>query len=65
MKEYIERKNGYESRGVEIQANTQNLGETLSNYKLLRIKYRCWGFDIKSGTFTTPLYSKQSPEGTL
>ena len=27
-------------------------------YRILQIRYRCWGFDIKSGAFTTPLYTK-------
>lgn len=58
MKEYFEKKNSYEARGVEIHANTENLGDTFGKYKILQIKYRCWGFDIKSGAFTTPLYTK-------
>ncbi len=56
MKAYFERKNNYESRGVEINANTENLGNSfVGSKKTLLVKYRCWGFDIKTGLFTVPL----------
>lgn len=56
MKEYFERKSKQESKGVEINANTQNLGDSIEGgIKVLKVKYRCWGFDIKTGLFTVPL----------
>jgi len=56
MRAYFERKNGYEGRGVEIRASSDNLGNSLVEGKrMLQVKYKCWGFDIKTGLFTVPL----------
>jgi hypothetical protein len=56
MRAYFERKNSYDGKGVEINANTDNLGNSfVGSSKVLLVKYRCWGFDIKTGQFTAPL----------
>jgi hypothetical protein len=60
MRAYFERKNGYEARGVEINADAGNLGTSfLGRNKVLQLKYKCWGFDIKTGLFTVPLLPVQ------
>ncbi len=62
MKQYLEKKNSYDAKGVEISASSHYLGNTFGNRNKLRIKYKCWGFDVKSGEFTIPLSSGSKKE---
>ena len=56
MRAYFEKKNSYEGKGVEVNASIDNLGNSfMGSKKTLYLKYRCWGFDIKTGLFTVPL----------
>jgi hypothetical protein len=64
MRAYFEKKNTYESRGVEVNATADNLGNSfVGSKKALLLKYRCWGFDIQTGLFSIPLQAIKPVKG--